>query len=98
MLCLNPILYSLLKERFGFVKVANEGEELVGSYKYDPVRGQTVLDIISRGETYCVDCPYCKESRHRLYINHRYGTWDDISGSNNLHMVRCFNEECFKVD
>ena len=95
---LNPTLYGLLKNRFRHVHVCNEGEELVGSYKTDPVSGRMVLDIEARGETYCVNCPYCNDTRQRLYISHRYGVHDLVTDSYNTRMVRCFNEECLKKD
>jgi hypothetical protein len=96
--CLNPTLYCLLRDRFGEVRVTNEGDELIGEYKFDPHSGRLVLDIDSWGESYCISCPYCCETRQRLYINHRYGVWDEFTQSDNATMVRCFNEECFKKD
>lgn len=95
---LNPSLYEILRLRFGDVKVSNEGEALIGAYKFDPVYDRVVLDIDSWGETYCVSCIFCYEDRQRLCFNHRYGVHDEITKSNNHKLVRCFNEECMKKD
>lgn len=98
MTVLNPGLYSLLRSTFGDVKVANQGEGLMGDYKFDPINNKLVLEVDTWGEAYRVNCPFCYESRNRLYINHRYGTFDEVANSYNTHMVRCFNEECPKRD
>ncbi len=93
---LNPTLFQLLENRFGETLVSNEGEALSGQYKHDPIKGRVVLDVDAWGETYRVNCPYCNETKQRLYVNHRYGVLDKITMSNNSHMARCFNEECVK--
>lgn len=95
---LNPVLYQLLRQRFGAVRVANEGMSIAGKYLNDPISGRTVYEIDARGETYCVDCPFCNDTRQRLWINHMYGVRDEITNSDNLHLARCFNEDCLKKD
>jgi hypothetical protein len=52
------------------------------------------LDIRDRGETYLVDCPFCTDTRHRLYINHRWAVRDSRTGDDNFHLAFCFNEGC----
>jgi hypothetical protein len=46
------------------------------------------------GEYYAVCCPYCGDTRFRLYINHMFGVRDDRSGDSRLHLAHCFNESC----
>ena len=74
-----PELYFKLKKVFKDVLVANRGVEMVvrtdSSGKMTP--------IVS-GEHYRVCCPWCNDTRHRLYINHR---WFE-----NRFMANCFNE------
>lgn len=74
-----PELYYKLKKVFKSVLVANRGVEMVtrtdGSGRETP--------IVS-GEHYRVCCPWCNDTRHRLYINHR---WFE-----NRFMANCFNE------
>lgn len=93
---LNPNLYSLLCKRFRPVLVANEGEGMVCRYMPDPIKGGNSLQIDSFGEGYRLNCLFCNDTRQRLYINHRYGMPDPITGSDNLHLWKCFNEECQK--
>lgn len=95
---LNPVLYSLLLSKFSSVRVCNQGQELVGRYLTDPISNRPVLEIDARGETYCINCPNCNDTRNRLYVNYKYGVTDQVTGNDNRYMVRCFNEECFKKD
>lgn len=53
---------------------------------------------ISGGEQYAVNCPFCGDTRHRLYISHM---WNQIIETSNhvkyhcsKHLIRCFNEDC----
>jgi hypothetical protein len=45
-------------------------------------------------EQYRICCPFCGDSRYRLYIDCRWGVLDPISGRKNTHLVKCFNEDC----
>ena len=45
-------------------------------------------------EEYRVCCPFCKDSRHRLYINCAWGVYDPVKNSSNEHLVHCYNEFC----
>jgi hypothetical protein len=49
-------------------------------------------------EDYRVCCPYCGDTRHRLYISYRWGVYDPITASNNDHLIFCFNENCVQPD
>lgn len=105
MIALNPELYERLSLACrkgppvglagGKVIVLNRGREMSGKYVDDVVaKNKMRLDVNDWGETYKVCCPYCGDARHRLYINHRWGTFDQTTGIKNYHLVKCFNEDC----
>jgi hypothetical protein len=92
---LNGNLYHALVDRFGSVRISNQME---------PMRARTapnwtrqgkldrVIDVW--GESYCVDCPFCNDTRYRLWISHHWATRDRSTGSDNLWLATCFNEGC----
>jgi hypothetical protein len=45
------------------------------------------------GEYYRVNCPFCHDSRQRLWINYLYGQEDD-RGAPQHWLAHCFNEPC----
>ena len=77
-----PDLYFRLKRQFGKVLVTNRGMGLV----IRPAGLGSKPSIVSNGEYYRVNCPFCNDTRFRLYINHR---WFE-----HKHMANCFNESC----
>jgi hypothetical protein len=87
-------LYRRLESRLGPVIVANEGEELVGWAATDPYTGRPRLEVSLPGEYYRISCPFCNDTRHRLYINHRWGLYVPEFKSDNLFLAHCFNENC----
>src|SRR6516165_1691747 len=52
------------------------------------------MEITNRGECYRVCCPFCEDQRKRLWINHMWGYRDPKTGSKNLWLAKCFNENC----
>ena len=48
-------------------------------------------------EEYRVCCPFCRDGKHRLYINCKWGVLDP-TGSLNKHLVHCYNESCVQPD
>jgi len=57
---------------------------------------QSVL-VVHEGcgnEEYRVCCPFCGDSRHRLYINCAWGVYDRATNSSHEHLVHCYNEYC----
>lgn len=92
---LNQTLYGKLRTRFGRVRVANPGEALVGEYRPN-VTGRDRDDFVvdHPGEYYQVCCPKCHDTKHRLWINHRWGVKDQ-KGNRNLHLAVCYNEGCY---
>jgi len=87
---LNEPLYAALVERFGYLKVYNEGvkrieERVPGGHN----------QVIERGESYNVDCPFCGDEKQRLSISYRW--LDRVSNFNRsrvLGLIHCYNESC----
>ena len=94
---LNPALYRALQQRFGSVLIRSEGESAVlGGYVTDPTTGHESLDVRHPGEYYAVSCPFCSDTRHRLYVNHLWGV-RDARGYRNLWLAVCYNEKCLQT-
>lgn len=98
---LNEQLYLALCRAFGKdnVEVHDEDQEAEVEYRRvpDSENGGTRLivhDVISQGEFYRLNCPFCGDTRKRLNISHRWCVEDDRTGSKNSFMFHCFNEEC----
>lgn len=70
---LNPPLYQRLQQQFGSVKVVDAGVPMVVRRGKDYVTGKIRLDFASKGEQYRVCCPFCNDTRHRLYVHHSFG-------------------------
>jgi hypothetical protein len=92
---LNPKLYNTLKRVFNEVKIANEGQGFIAKVITPALRSEgrkKRVEILQAGEYYQVCCPFCKDSRFRLWFNHR---WDSkFKGQSLLHLVVCYNEHC----
>lgn len=82
------------------VIIKDPNKQLRGNYVIDASHGKPVkrLNVVDWGETYCVCCPYCNDTRHRLYINHRWGVYDKETKTKNYSLIHCFNESCEKND
>lgn len=91
---LNPLLYRQLQRLFGRVKLSNEGEAMRSHYGTDAVTKEPKLHIDHPGEYYQVCCPRCRDTRYRLYVNHKWGRRDE-QGRLNLWLSICYNENCF---
>jgi len=90
---LTPALYTQLDRHFpGGVQIANEGEEFYAS-RTRLNNGTYSTQIVQPGEYYCVNCPFCEDTRHRLWVNHRYGQPDD-DGHRMFFLATCYNEDC----
>jgi hypothetical protein len=91
---LNPLLYGLLEHRFGTVNIANEGARAHVQRFADPLRNGRSIMRGSWGEYYCVCCPFCRDERHRLWINHNYGADHHDGRRTDTHLAVCYNENC----
>lgn len=90
---LNPKLYARLKNYFGEVKVSNPGITS-NSIIAQSISGKPYRKIISNGECYRVCCPFCGDTRFRLYFNYLWGLLDNETNSRNLNFCICYNERC----
>lgn len=86
---LNPDLYNRLHQLFGTVEIAREGEAMIGG----PIPGTRTYQFQQKGEYYRVSCPYCSDTRKRLWISHAWGV-PDRYGNSHWWMLICFNERC----
>lgn len=97
---LNPTLYGLLRQEFSNVRIAHEGDAMtkqyVVNYDVDPPRLKLATPEHGCGEYYRVNCPYCYDTRGRLWINHLWGVWDPIVQSYNLWLGVCYNQMCLQ--
>jgi hypothetical protein len=91
---LRPELYNRLLARFGGVRIGNEGEEMVADVDTDPCTGRLRLRVQWPGEYYRVCCPYCGDSRYRLWINHGWGLYVPALQTDNLWLAHCYNAHC----
>ena len=99
----NPRLYKVLRKVIGETpRIVNPGEpcRLVNVYPEFSLVPRTEYLLASAtpgGEQYAVSCPYCHDSRQRLYVSHM---WDAEFVSQNCRyhcsdrLVHCFNEQC----
>lgn len=92
---LNDLLYKLLQRRFGTVKISREGEAMRAKY-VKTWQGDWQLDVQVAGEYYMVNCPFCRDTKYRLFLNHRWGVRDE-EGHVNLWLAICYNENCLKT-
>lgn len=90
---LNPQLYQALERVFGRVEVVHPGAKMVATYAPGP-NGRLQKRAISPGEYYKVSCPYCNDTRLRLWISHCWGVRDWKTGTRHRWMAICYNEDC----
>lgn len=92
---LNPSLAATMKRvfpnKFG---VINAGQPLEGFYYDDVQNNSRRLRVVTWGEGYTTDCPFCTDERGRFTINHRWGVYDPETGYNGYELWRCYNEDC----
>ena len=90
---LNTYLYNQLTEQFGTVLIASQGEAFLAM---PGTNAQS--NVVQAGEYYRVNCPYCRDTRQRLWVNHMWGIPDE---HNNAHWwaVWCYNDtHCMKYE
>ena len=90
---LNQNLYRLLRREFGKVVVARAGEQAV-AHKVD-YDGKNRVKFLVQGEYYRINCPFCGETKQKLYINHRWGRgFDEFPGHLFWWAAHCFVNDC----
>lgn len=92
---LAPTLYNVLRENFpGGVIIANQGEHCYMSSSRQ-TDGRLYTSINHSGEYYRVNCPFCQDTRHRLWVNHMFGQ-QDANGRPMRFLATCYNEQCLE--
>ena len=87
-----PELYSKLHSQFsGGVIIANQGEGFLQSSPM--VNGRFYTSVHQAGEYYRVNCPFCNDTKHRLWVNHMYGQ-PDANGRPMRFLATCYNDNC----
>lgn len=104
---LNRGLFRRLASKVGGednVIIVNEDVEMEATYttlsrKVKGVAQQFhQLKPVVPGEEYRISCPFCDDTRNRLYVNHRWGTLDSRTKTRNWWLVQCYNEQCVSGD
>lgn len=90
---LNIALYRRLCSIFGSVTLVHTGEKMIAKTIEQIGSGRVKLLFKQRGESYRVCCPFCSDTRSRLYISYQYGQRDS-SGRFMFFLAYCFNEDC----
>jgi hypothetical protein len=94
---LNPTLYGQLKRLFGKVEFSSKGEKaILGVPRFDSRAGGYAENLLHAGEYYRASCPFCSDTRQRLYVNYRWNTPDAVNGRPLRHLATCFNDDCLK--
>ena len=95
---INSTLYQLLQQKFGEVKIANEGCHAYVQRMPDPLHpGRVITHAAQWGEYYCVRCPFCRDHSPRLWINHLYAS-EVVRGRRQFtNIATCYNEQCMQV-
>lgn len=91
---LNLSLFNNLRARFQTVRVSNEGQQFYSRYIHPAAGGKPLEEVIDPGEHYRVCCPYCNDTRFRLYISYRWNTLDGTGNKVGKYLAYCFNEKC----
>lgn len=85
-------LYSQLLANFpGGIIIANQGEG--ASLSSGHRNGERYTSFTHSGEYYRANCPFCRDARHRLWVNHMYGQ-PDHNGRAMRFLATCYNEDC----
>jgi hypothetical protein len=94
---LNPELYQALQTAFTQVSVTNEGElRQVQTLPDWQDGGRLRSQVVASGEQFRTNCPYCNDTRQRLYFSYEWAQPNPDTNSDNLHLVKCFNEDCLR--
>lgn len=96
----NPELYKALCNFAGRDKVKVEKPGQTGNFyhKAEVFGGSKTYRMAKKdgyvGEEFRIDCPFCLDTKQRLYLNHLWGTVDSLTNSRILWLAQCFNESC----
>jgi len=91
---LNQYLYDKLATVYGDVTVAAPGEAYMGHVI--PTEDGPRQTAENMGEYYRINCPFCNESRHRLWVNHLWGVGPKYNNETNdafWWSAICYNDD-----
>lgn len=77
---------------FDMPVIGNRSSSSVLPWADSPSR-RSVSVPLTWGEYYRVCCPFCRDGRYRLWINHLYGT-KNSEGVPQAWLAHCYNNEC----
>lgn len=89
---LNPTLYRQLQNALGDIVIDKQGESFHAVVGTRATTGKKFIHQKNPGEAYRVNCPFCGDTRQRLYINHMWLA--GFGGLSTDHLLSCFNEDC----
>lgn len=90
-----PGVYSALVAKFGQVRIANAGcASTVVNYP-DVFTGRSKSQVTDQGEYYRVCCPWCRDTKFRLWVSHMYGQLDS-NGRRMTFLAVCYNDQCLR--
>jgi hypothetical protein len=83
-------LHRLLSHQFPSVKVCERDPITACSSSSRRKCGTLATGSIG----FLVDCPFCGDDAQQLYIDARFGTYDSVTGSDNLDLAVCLAFDC----
>jgi hypothetical protein len=103
----NELLYKALASVFEQEpRIINEGAPAVVTLTTPTVTFDNNVETYlpannaTGGEQYAVCCPFCGDTRYRLYFSHMWNSiikTDRTTYRCSKHLMRCFNEECVSL-
>lgn len=51
-----------------------------------------------KGEEFRLNCPFCGDSRQRLFINHQWALWNETTRSRHKFLAYCHNSDCLREE
>jgi len=75
------------------VGVANEGLPFIATARQSMLVQRPRLNVEVAGEYYTIPCPFCRDTRQRLWVNHMFGQVGH-DGWPMKFLAICYNESC----
>jgi len=88
---LNPDLLTALRSAYGSVGIIRAGQKRLPPR----TRSDGSRTGWQWGEEYAIDCPFCGDTTRQMVLSYEYGVHtSNIQDGYNLHLVRCFADDC----
>ncbi|QDU01966.1 DNA primase [Gimesia chilikensis] len=93
---INERLFRNLKRVFKSVRISNPRQAAMVTYRKDHIyrKGREKAEVVTWGEVYSVNCPFCSDTRKRLSICNIWAERDQKTNDDMLHLAKCHNESC----